>query len=136
MCLAEFCSVVSWSRFARISLISVADSEGSGRRSFVCCTRKVQSVRQQISTKRASNNGDAANTTCVRTSSHTSGTIAGFASTSLSSSAWSAQATMKNELEFVSRSQLLLLFLLRAPSISLCSPFSSCSYKFDRSVSL
>ncbi|CAK9207184.1 unnamed protein product [Sphagnum jensenii] len=64
MCLAQFCGVVSWSRFARISLISVADSEGSGRRSFVCCTRKVQCVRQQISTKRASNNGDAANTTC------------------------------------------------------------------------
>ncbi|CAK9865837.1 unnamed protein product [Sphagnum jensenii] len=64
MCLAQFCGVVSWSRFARISLISVADSEGSGRRSFVCCTRKDQCVRQQISTKRASNNGDAANTTC------------------------------------------------------------------------
>ncbi|CAM6017414.1 unnamed protein product [Sphagnum balticum] len=78
MCLAQFCGVVSWSRFARISLISVADSEGSGRRSSVCCTRKVPSVRQQISTKRASNNGDAANTTCVRTSSRTSGTIAEY----------------------------------------------------------
>jgi hypothetical protein len=83
MCLAQFCGVVSWSRFAQIFLISVADSEGSGRRSLVCCTWKVQSVRQQISTKRASNNGDAASTTCVRTSSRSSGTIAGFASISL-----------------------------------------------------